>query len=49
MIDAGIFGSEPRVELLEGVIVDKTTKKPPHVVATDLRGHGDSEWAKGSS
>jgi Uma2 family endonuclease len=36
MIDAGVFGPEPRVELLEGVIVDKMTKKPPHVLATDL-------------
>jgi Uma2 family endonuclease len=36
MIDAGIFGLEPRVELLEGVIVEKITKKPPHVLATDL-------------
>ncbi len=36
MIDAGVFGPEPRVELLEGVIVEKMTKKPPHVLATDL-------------
>jgi Uma2 family endonuclease len=36
MIDAGVFGPEPRIELLEGVIVDKMTKKPPHVLATDL-------------
>jgi Uma2 family endonuclease len=36
MIDAGVFGPEPRVELLEGVIVDRMTKKPPHVVTTDL-------------
>ena len=36
MIEAGVFGPEPRVELLEGVIVDKMTKKPPHVLATDL-------------
>jgi Uma2 family endonuclease len=36
MIDAGVFGPEPRLELLEGVIVDKMTKKPPHVLATDL-------------
>jgi Uma2 family endonuclease len=36
ILDAGIFGPEPRVELLEGVIVEKMTKKPPHVLATDL-------------
>jgi Uma2 family endonuclease len=36
MMDAGVFGPEPRVELLEGVIVNKMTKKPPHVLATDL-------------
>src|SRR5262249_35568479 len=36
MLEAGIFGPEPRVELLEGVIVEKMTKKPPHVQATDL-------------
>jgi Uma2 family endonuclease len=36
MIDAGVFGPEPRVELLEGVIIDKMTKNPPHVLATDL-------------
>ena len=36
MLEAGVFGPEPHVELLEGVIVDKMTKKPPHVLATDL-------------
>lgn len=36
MIEAGAFGPEPCVELLEGVIVDKMTKIPPHVLATDL-------------
>jgi Uma2 family endonuclease len=36
MAEAGIFGPESRVELLEGVIVDKMTKKTPHVHATDL-------------
>ncbi len=36
MIDSGAFGPEPRVELLEGVIVEKMTKKPPHIIATDL-------------
>jgi Uma2 family endonuclease len=36
MADADAFGPEARVELLEGVIVDKMTKKTPHVHATDL-------------
>jgi Uma2 family endonuclease len=36
MADAGTFGPESRVELLEGIIVDKMTKKTPHVHATDL-------------
>jgi Uma2 family endonuclease len=36
MAEAGIFGPESRVELLEGVIVDKMTNKTPHVHATDL-------------
>jgi Uma2 family endonuclease len=39
MIEAGTFGPEPRVELLEGVIVDKMTKNPPHNVACDLVQH----------
>src|SRR5690349_7585837 len=36
MAEAGVFGPEPRVELLEGVIVEKTTKNPPHNLASDL-------------
>ena len=36
MVDVGVFGPEPRLELLEGVLIDKMTKNPPHVVATDL-------------
>jgi Uma2 family endonuclease len=36
MLDSGVLGPEPKVELLEGVIVEKMTKKPPHVHATDL-------------
>ncbi len=36
MAEAGIFGPEPRLELLEGVLVDKMTKNPPHIVVTDL-------------
>ena len=33
MIDAGVFASDNRFELLEGWIVAKMTKNPPHVVA----------------
>lgn len=36
MAELGVFGNEPRVELLEGVIVDQMTKNLPHVHATDL-------------
>ncbi len=36
MAELGLFGPEPRVELLEGVIVTKMTKNPPHTIATDL-------------
>ena len=36
MTEAGVFGPEPRLELLEGVLIDKMTKNPPHIVATDL-------------
>ena len=36
MIEAGVFGPDLRVELLEGVIVDKITKKPPHMPANLL-------------
>ncbi len=36
MAEAGVFGPEPRFELLEGVIVEKMTKNPPHVISTDL-------------
>ena len=36
MVDAGVFGPEPRLELLEGVLIDKMTKNPPHILATDL-------------
>jgi Uma2 family endonuclease len=39
MADAGVFGYEHRVELLEGVIVDKMTKYPPHNLACDLVQH----------
>jgi Uma2 family endonuclease len=30
LVDAGLFGGEERVELLEGWIVAKMTRKPPH-------------------
>jgi Uma2 family endonuclease len=36
MAEAGVFGAQAKVELLEGVIVEKMTKNPPHVLATDL-------------
>jgi Uma2 family endonuclease len=39
MLDSGVFGPEPRVELLEGVVVDKMTKNPPHNLACDLIQH----------
>jgi hypothetical protein len=33
LIDTGMFASNERYELLEGVVVEKMTKNPPHVVA----------------
>ena len=36
MVELGVFGPEPKVELIEGVIIDKMGKNPPHVLATDL-------------
>lgn len=36
IIDSGVLGPEPRVELLEGVILKKMTKLPPHNLASDL-------------
>jgi Uma2 family endonuclease len=38
MAEAGVFGPEPRLELLEGVLIDKMRKNPPHILATDLLG-----------
>jgi Uma2 family endonuclease len=35
LVDAGFFESESRVELLEGWIVTKMTRKPPHDAAID--------------
>jgi Uma2 family endonuclease len=36
MIDAGILAEDDPVELLEGWLVQKMTKNPPHMVATGL-------------
>ena len=36
MIREGILTEDDRVELLEGLLVAKMTKNPPHIVATDL-------------
>lgn len=38
MAEAGVFGPDPRVELLEGSLVEKSAKSPSHVLATDLLG-----------
>ncbi len=35
MIQAGILTSEDRVELIEGIVVQKMTQHPPHAVAID--------------
>src|SRR5262245_3232430 len=36
MIDAGLFPPDVRVELLEGYLVEKMTRKPPHDSSIDL-------------
>jgi hypothetical protein len=36
MIEAGILGPDDRVELLEGLLVKKLSKNPPHRVAKRL-------------
>jgi Uma2 family endonuclease len=36
MIDAGVFSDDENFELLEGLIVRKMTKNPPHWIATGL-------------
>lgn len=36
MIQAGIFTDDNRVELLEGLLVQKMSKNPPHRVSTNL-------------
>lgn len=49
MIDAGVFGEHDHVELLEGILVDKMTKKPPHnftvaAVAEAFRAIVGADW-----
>jgi Uma2 family endonuclease len=49
MIDAGFFTEDERFELLEGWIVYKMTRKPPHdatveLVSAVLRGHLPEGW-----
>jgi Uma2 family endonuclease len=39
MLDSGFLGPEPKVELLEGVIVEKMSENPPHNLARDLLQH----------
>ncbi len=39
IVDSGAIGPEPHVELLEGVIIDKMTKNPPHNLTCDLVQH----------
>jgi len=34
MVESGILGPDDRVELLEGLLLKKMTKKPPHRIAT---------------
>jgi Uma2 family endonuclease len=36
ILDSGIFGPEPKVELLEGVIVRRTVSNPSHSLSCDL-------------
>src|SRR6266849_732076 len=36
MTEIGLLNSADRVELLEGIIVDKMTQNPPHNAAIDL-------------
>lgn len=35
MIEAGVLTSEDRVELIEGIVIQKMTQHPPHAVAID--------------
>jgi Uma2 family endonuclease len=36
IVESGALGEEPRVELLDGVIVQKMAKNPPHVIISIL-------------
>jgi Uma2 family endonuclease len=36
MAEAGILGTDDRIELLEGLLVTKMTKRDPHILATEL-------------
>ncbi|MFO0957790.1 MAG: Uma2 family endonuclease [Isosphaeraceae bacterium] len=36
MSERGVLTPNDRVELIDGVVVEKMTKNPPHIVATDL-------------
>jgi len=36
MLESGVLGSNARVELLEGLIIEKMTVHPPHAVAIEL-------------
>jgi Uma2 family endonuclease len=49
MIGAGVFGERDHVELLEGILVDKMTKRPPHnftvtTIADTIRAVVGSDW-----
>jgi Uma2 family endonuclease len=49
MISAGVFGERDHVELLDGILVDKMTKHPPHNftvarIADVLRAIIGPEW-----
>lgn len=49
IIDAGVFGADERCELLEGAIVPKMTRKPPHdgclyLAQTLLLAHLPADW-----
>jgi Uma2 family endonuclease len=36
MSELGLLGEDPRCELIEGVIVAKMSKNPPHILSSDL-------------
>jgi Uma2 family endonuclease len=43
MIDAGILGSDTPVELVEGILLQKMAKNPPHSIATQETRTGISK------